>query len=230
MNAALIRKELRGQWPFLFLGVALLVIDVLELFSRSNGTLNPLSFTFYEFNSFFILQFFISFAVGSGLLIREIDDGTLAFLDGLPLTRARAFTTKMVTATAVLLCYPLGHSVFISVLHLTARESLDYDLHLSLIAATIAPIVLITAVGLTCGLLFGFLRSLAWMVLALLAIALKLLSSAWPRFSALNPVDALMINLVGAHLKLSVGRHHRTVLYCRVVWTLGFLAFRERRR
>jgi len=128
-----------------------------------------LSSTFYEFNSFFIFQFFISFAVGSGLLIREIDDGTLAFLDGLPLTRARAFTTKIVTATAVLLCYPLGHSVFISVLHLTARESLDYDLHLSLIAATIAPIVLITAVGLTCGLLLGFLRSLAWMVFALLA-------------------------------------------------------------
>ena len=136
MNAALIRKELRGQWPFLFLGVALLVIEVLELLAKQ-WDLQPLSVTFNEFNSIFIFQFFISFAVGSGLLIREIDDGTLAFLDGLPLTRARAFTTKIATATAVLLCYPLGHLVFISVLHLAARESIDYDLHLSLIAATI---------------------------------------------------------------------------------------------
>jgi hypothetical protein len=221
VNGALIRKELRGQWPFLFLGVALLATDVLELFSR-RWTLNRLSFTFYEFDSFFILQFFISFAVGSGLLIREIDDGTLAFLDGLPLTRARAFTTKMVTATAVLLCYPLGHLVLLSVLHLAARESLDYDLHLSLIAATIAPTVLLTAAGLTCGLLLGFLRSVAWMVLALLTIALKLLSTAWPRFSALNPVDALMINLVGAHLKLPVGS---ITAQCCIVVLFGLSAF-----
>lgn len=221
MNAALIRKELRGQWPFIFLGVALSVIEVLELLTEQ-WDLKPLSSTFYEFNSFCIVQFFISFAVGSGLLIREIDDGTLAFLDSLPLTRARAFTAKIVTATAVLLCYPLGHSVFISALHVIARESLDYNLHLSLIAATIAPIVLITAVGLTCGLLLGFLRNLAWMVLALLAIALKLLSSAWPRFSALNPVDALMVNLVGAHLELSV---EGVTAQCCIVLLSGLLAF-----
>jgi hypothetical protein len=221
VNSALIRKELRGQWPFLFLGVALLVIDVLELLSE-HWDLKRLSLTFHELNSFSIFQFFVSFAVGSGLLIREIDDGTLAFLDGLPLTRARAFTTKIVTATAVLLCYPLGHLVLLSVLHLTARESLDYDLHLSLIAATIAPIVLITAVGLSCGLLLGFLRSLAWMVLALLAIALKLLSTAWPRFSALNPVDALMINLVGAHLQLSV---ESITAQCCIVLLFGLSAF-----
>jgi hypothetical protein len=203
VNTILMRKELRGQWPFLFFGVALLIIDVLELLTEQWDQ-KRLSLTFNEFNSLFIFQFFISFAVGSGLLIREIDDGTLAFLDGLPLTRLHAFTAKLVTATAVLLCYPLGHSVFLTVLHLTARESLDYDLHLSLIAATFALIVLLTAVGLVCGLLLGFLRSLAWMVLALLAIALKLLSTSWPRFSALNPLDALMINLVGAHLKLPV--------------------------
>jgi hypothetical protein len=221
VNAALIRKELRGQWPFLFLGVALAVIDVVEsLFQQWN--LRRLSSTFYEFNSLFIFQFFISFAVGTGLLIREIDDGTLAFLDGLPLTRARAFTTKIVTATAVLMCYPLGHSVVISVLHLTARESLDYELHLSLIAATIAPLVLITAVGLTCGLLLGFLRSLAWMALALSAIALKLLSSAWPRLSELNPVEALMVSFVGAHLKLSA---EAVTAQCCIVLLFGPLAF-----
>ncbi len=202
MNTALLRKELRGQWPFLFLGVALLVIEVLEM-AAEQWDQKRLSSTFYEFNAFFLFQFFVAFAVGTGLLIREIDDGTLAFLDGLPLTRARAFAAKMLTATLVLLCYPLGHLVLICGLHLSARESLDHDLHLPLIVATIAPIVLITAVGLTVGLLLGFLRSAAWMALALLAIALKLACTAWPRFSALNPPEALMISLVGAHLKVS---------------------------
>jgi hypothetical protein len=222
VNAALIHKELRGQWPFLFLGVALfLFVDVLELLAKQ-WDLQPLGATFYDFNSFFIFQYLISFAVGSGLLMREIDDGTLAFLDGLPLTRTGAFTTKIATATAVLLCYPLAHLVLVSVLHLTARESLDYELHLPLIAAMFMLIVLITAVGLACGLLLGFLRSLAWMVLALLAIALNLLSTAWPRFSALNPVDALMINLVGAHLRLPL---ESIAAQCCIVLLFGLSAY-----
>jgi hypothetical protein len=32
MSEGLIRKELRGQWPFLFLGIALLVLEVIEIF------------------------------------------------------------------------------------------------------------------------------------------------------------------------------------------------------
>jgi hypothetical protein len=221
VNAALLRKELRGQWPFLFLGVALLVIEVLEM-AAEQWDQKRLSSTFYEINAFFIFQFFVAFAVGTGLLIREIDDGTLAFLDGLPLTRARAFAAKVVTATLVLLCYPVGHLVLICGLHLIARESLDHDLHPALIAATIAPIVLITAVGLTGGLLLGFLRSAAWMTLALLAIALKLSATAWPRFSALNPVDALMINLVGAHLKPSL---EGVATQCGLIVAAGLSAF-----
>jgi hypothetical protein len=200
VTASLLRRELRGQWPFLFLGLALVVIDALASLTEP-WDLQRLGSTYYEFRSLCILQFFIAFAVGSGLLIREIDDGTLAFLDGLPLTRARVFATKLMAATLVLMCYPVGRSILIVILHLIGRQSLDHDLHVSLIAATMVPIALITAVGLTCGMSLGFLRSLAWMVLALLAIALRLLSSASPRFSALNPVEALTINLVGAHLK-----------------------------
>jgi len=46
--------------------------------SHSNGS-QEIEFTFYEFQFSFHFQFFISFAVGSGLLMREIDDGTWHF-------------------------------------------------------------------------------------------------------------------------------------------------------
>jgi hypothetical protein len=54
VNAALMRKELRGQWPFLFLGAALLIIDVLELLAEQ-WDLKRLSITFYEFNDYFFI-------------------------------------------------------------------------------------------------------------------------------------------------------------------------------
>lgn len=203
MNAGLIRKELRGQWPFLFLGIALLLLEAVEIL-RQQWDLRPLSVTFHNFDQFLAAQFVIAFAVGTGLLMREIDDGTLTFLDGLPLTRARVFRAKLIAACTVLLVYPLGFLGLLSILHLVGRQSLDYPLHPALIATQSALLVLLTCGGLTCGLLLGFLRSLSWMTLALMAIAIKLLSTRWPRFSVLNPAEALTIHPVGVHVHLSM--------------------------
>jgi hypothetical protein len=203
MNAGLIRKELRGQWPFVFLGLALLLLEVIEQL-QEQWDLKPLGVTFQNFEGFLAFQFVIAFAVGTGLLMREIDDGTLAFLDGLPVTRTRVFFAKATAACAALVIYPQGFLLLLSVLHLAGRGSLDYELHPTLIAAQSALLILLTCGGLTCGLLLGFLRSLSWMTLALMAIAIKLLSTQWPRFSALNPVEALTIHPVGAHVHLSV--------------------------
>lgn len=203
MNSGLVRKEMRGQWPFLFLGLALLLISIGELIWQ-RWDLEPLGNTFPELGPLFPIQFFIAFAVGSGLLMREIDDGTLAFLDGLPLTRTRTFVAKVLTASVVLMIYPLGYLVLLVILHLAARGSLDHELHVPLLATEFSLMVLLTLVGLTCGLLLGYLRALAWLVLALLAIGIEALSREWPRFSALNPVDTLVLKPVGAHLPLPV--------------------------
>jgi ABC-type transport system involved in multi-copper enzyme maturation permease subunit len=203
MNAGLIRKELRGQWPFLFLGVALLLLEVIEIL-REQWDLRPLSITFHNFDQFLAAQFVIAFAVGTGLLMREIDDGTLTFLDGLPLTRAHIFVAKAIAACTVLLIYPLGYLGLLSMLHLLGRGSLNHEMHPALIATQSALLVLLTCGGLTCGLLLGFLRSLSWMALALMAIAVKLLSTKWPVYSVLNPAEALTIHPVGVHVHLSV--------------------------
>jgi ABC-type transport system involved in multi-copper enzyme maturation permease subunit len=203
MSAGLIRKELRGQWPFLFLGLALLALEIIEIL-REQWDLRPLSITFHNLDQFLAAQFVIAFAVGTGLLMREIDDGTLTFLDGLPLTRAHIFAAKLTAACMVLLVYPLGFLGLLSVLHLMGRESLDHALQPTLIATQAALAVLLTCAGVACGLLLGFLRSLSWMSLALMAIAIKVLSMKWPRFSALNPAGALTIHPVGAHAHLSM--------------------------
>jgi hypothetical protein len=197
----LIRKEYRGQRPFLFLGIALLAIELLELLFEQ-WDLQPFSRTFNGLDPFLIFQFLISFAVGSGLLVREIDDGTLAFLDGLPLTRAQSFFAKLLIAMMVLLIYPVGYLGLLLAEHLIARGSLDHDVHLQLLATKFTLIFMLTASGLACGLLLGFLRSLCWLSLALLAIGIKILSNSWPRFSALNPVEAFTIQPVGPHLRL----------------------------
>ena len=70
-----------------------------------------------------------------------------AFLDGLPLTRVRAFTVKILVASMALLIYPLGQITLLSALHLIGRESLDHDLHASLLATKFALMVLLTLVG-----------------------------------------------------------------------------------
>ena len=179
------------------------MLEVIEIF-REQWDLRPLSITFHNFDQFLAAQFVIAFAVGTGLLMREIDVGTLTFLDGLPLTRARIFAVKLIAACTVLVVYPLGYLGLLMMLHLMGRESLDHELHPALLATQSALAILLTCGGLTCGLLLGFLRSLSWMTLGLLAIAIEMLSTKWPRFAVLNPTEALTIHPVGIHVHPSL--------------------------
>jgi ABC-type transport system involved in multi-copper enzyme maturation permease subunit len=203
MRVGLIGKEYRSLRPFFFLGVVLLAFEFVELVQQQ-WDLRPLGVTFRGFESFFVFQFLIAFAVGTGLLIREIDDGSLVFLDGLPLTRARVFCVKTLAATTTLLVYPFSFLLLQLGLHLVGRGSLDADVHLPLLATQFAAFVALTLEGVACGLLLGFLRSLSWMVLALVAICIKVLYDKWPRLLELNPVEALAIHPIGAHVHFSV--------------------------
>jgi hypothetical protein len=84
MNGALFRKELRDLRPWGVLGVALGLSNVVELLLEQID-LAPLGQTFRLLNEYNVtVYWFIAFAIGTGLVIREHDDRTLAFLDGLP--------------------------------------------------------------------------------------------------------------------------------------------------
>src|SRR5207245_3266931 len=132
----------------------------------------------------------------------EDDEGTLGFLDGLPITRARVFLTKFTVAIGVLLIYPVGRLLLLVIQHLVSRDSLNRPLHSDLLLAALALTALLTSVGLSAGLLFGFLRSLAWFTFGVCAVALAEGIERWPWLSAFDPVELMKLRLVGFRLRL----------------------------
>lgn len=66
--------------------------------------------------------------LGPALMIREGEDGTLSFLDGLPLSRTRIFAAKAIAGLLVLLLVPLTDLLETIVFGLISRTSIDAPL------------------------------------------------------------------------------------------------------
>ncbi len=124
------RKEFRDQRFLALLGLALVALDLAEMIF-SNPDLDPITDLHDTALSGFLA--IIAFAVGTGLLAREIDDGTLTFLDGLPVSRSAVFVAKLTTTWPVLMVYPVAHALLNINNHLLSRNSLNHALHLNLI-------------------------------------------------------------------------------------------------
>ena len=203
MTGALFAKEMRGLRPFLFVVVALVLLDTIDVFlTPFEAHSLPVRLASLS-TELAALQIVLGFALGSNLLVREIDDGTLNFLDGLPLTRRAIFAAKFKAAMLVLIILPLGLLLLNAALHLATRESLDYALHPSLLLTFFALSILATAVSLTAGMLLGFLRTLCWLVLVLCAIGIKLLEDSAPSWAAaLNTAELLTLRFTGTSWQL----------------------------
>jgi hypothetical protein len=195
--SGLMRKEFRELRPFLLLGVFLLLLDLIEWFTEQLD-MQPLAVNIGESSEALgVLLFFIAFAAGTGLLVREMDDRTLAFLDGLPVSRARVFGVKILVAAVVLLLYPAGHLLMLTAQHFISRQSLDHALHAALLWQTAAMICVVTGTGLALGLLLGYLRALCWLTLGLLALTLITSMQFIPGLTVLNPIALLDMQLTG---------------------------------
>jgi hypothetical protein len=191
MNAALLRKESRDLLPWGVLGLALGLSNVVE-FLLEQIDLAPLGHTFRLLNQYNIVVYWVmAFAIGTGLAIREHDDRTLGFLDGLPVSRSRVFLVKCAVMSAFVLIGPLLDLVTISALHLLSRGSLDRALHGALLLQAFALQALLLVSGLMLGAAFGRLRSLAWLFAGLAATAVILLVDRVPRAAVLNPLTLL---------------------------------------
>ena len=197
MTRVLLRKELRSLRPFLFVVFAVLLADLVDALLVPFGKrsfpdrLQSLS------DELAILPILLGFAMGVNLLVREIDDGTLGFLDGLPLRRRTIFAAKMQAAMLVLMVFPAGALLLNAALHLATRSSLDYALQPSLLLTMFGLCCLVTLVALTAGMLLGFLRYVAWLVLALCAIGIRLLQDPMPSAAVLNTADLLTLRFTG---------------------------------
>ena len=203
MNGALFRKEMRSLRPFIFVILALLLLDIIDAFLVPFGALTFADRLELVSDELWALQILLGFALGANLLVREIDDGTLNFLDGLPLHRRAIFAAKVHAAMLVLLIFPAGRLLLNAALHLATRGSLDHALRPSLLLTMFGLCVLVTAVALTAGMLLGFLRYLSWLILALCAIGIKLLEDTMPSAAAaLNTADLLSLRFTGTAWQL----------------------------
>lgn len=203
MNGALFRKEMRSLRPFVFIVLALLLLDIIDAFLAPFGAHSfpeRLELLSEELAG---VQIVLGFALGVNLLVREIDDGTLHFLDGLPLARRAIFAAKIEAAMLVLLIFPAGLLLLNAALHAATRGSLDHALRPSLLLTMFGLCSLATAVALTAGMLLGFLRYLSWLILALCAIGVTLLRDTAPSAAAaLNTAELLSLRFTGTAWQL----------------------------
>jgi hypothetical protein len=191
MNAALFRKEFRDLLPWGVLSLAFGVNNVAQLLLEQVDS-TPLGQTFFLLNGEnVVLYWLIAFAIGTGLAVREHDDRTLAFLDGLPVSRSRVFFVKCAVMTALILTGPLLELVAIGGLHLLSRGSLDRELHAAVLLQALALQALFLLNGLMLGAAFGRLRSLAWAAAGLAVTAVILFIDRVPRAALLNPLTLL---------------------------------------
>lgn len=191
MNAALFRKELRDLLPWGALGLAVGLSSVAEILLRQID-LAPLGQTFRLLHQYNVgLYWLIAFAIGTSLAIREHDDRTLAFLDGLPVSRSRVFLVKCAVMSLLVMIAPVLEVVALGAMHLLSRGSLDRELHVPLLLQALALQWLLLVNGLLLGAAFGRLRSLTWAAAGLSATALLFLIERVPRAAALNPLTLL---------------------------------------
>ena len=203
MNGVLFRKELRSLRPFVFVMLALLLMEFVDVLLVPFGARSFPDRLQSMSDELGIMQIVLGFAMGVNLLIREIDEGTLNFLDGLPVKRGTIFAAKFKAAMLVLLIFPVGALLLNACLHAATQESLNQVLHPSLLLTMFGLCCLATAVALTAGMLLGFLRYLAWLVLALCAIGIKLLQDPAPSAAAvLNTADLLSLRFTGTAWQL----------------------------
>ena len=194
MNRVLVAKEWQGMRPFAWLLAVMVLLDLMELGASGLHAWHR-TFTLFDggrWTENAVLSLVLAFAMGSGLLARELEDGTLAFLDGLPVRRRDIFLAKLVVAGACLFAYAAATPALGWLLHAWLRHSVDVPIAAASAAWLATRYALLVLAALALGLLFGFLRYLAWALFAMAGAAVVVLRSAWPRVgTALDPTSLL---------------------------------------
>lgn len=187
---ALLRKELRALLPVYALLAALVALEFAFELATSPPDQRPISVAWEDYAGHgsmgAVLSFLLAFAISGGLLARESEEGTLAFLDALPTTRSRVFLAKFAAGMGALLALPLGSAARVAALQALSRDSLDPALHLGPIAAILALRACQGFVFLSAGMALSFLRRLGWLIAALAFWGYFALKSAAPWIAALN--------------------------------------------
>jgi hypothetical protein len=171
MIRSLLRKELRSLAPFLGLVLFLIALNWADEFVTKYPDQHALSKLMEHDRAEHVMLFAFAFALAAGLLVRERDEGTLSFLDALPVSRAQVFACKALPALAVLWLIPLSDLVLKVLLHHWSKTSLETQSPVPLFVTATFLDVVSCVVYFSFALALSFLRRFAFLALGLVLCA-----------------------------------------------------------
>jgi hypothetical protein len=225
ITSALVRKELGELRPWailsLFLGLSETATQLLEQVDMlsTEATIEMLSAESGR------LYWLIALAIGTGLGVREAEDGTLAFLDGLPVGRTRVFWVKCAVTCALLAIGPLISLGSIAVLHALSHGSLDAALRSDIVLGRFGLQLLVIANGVLLGTAFGWLRSLTWLLLGVLTTGMSIVIERVPRAAILSPFGLLDAPLSSAAFRVDLEGLLAQLALTGLAGAIGWVAF-----
>jgi hypothetical protein len=237
MNRVLLSKELRALAPFAACILALNVVGWIYLLATEAPDAQHFSagkwLEHSRSGSLAILALF-SLLLGAGLLVRESEDRTLFFLDGLPVSRTRIFFMKLLAALLVVSIVPLLDVGTEAAFGWMSRNSLDGPYPWNFICVEIGLLLLAGAYLIGLALLVSFTR--AWFALVsglllLIYVFLRGRGSHWLAF--FDTYEMLGVAYVNGKALVSwrhVAAHAATIAGCLAVAWGAFLSMGDRMR
>lgn len=172
---SLLRKEFVAQWPFVILVIFIVATSYLSagltdsLTHRSIESLYGEGLVYLEFDLLILLSI-LALAVSYGLLVRDLDDRTIEFLDALPVSRRQIFFAKYIAGLAVLWLMPLLDSICMIGLRVISTTSLDRNVHLDWVFTSHVLLSLMLFTFYSVGLLLSFTRRFGWLLIGLMVL------------------------------------------------------------
>jgi hypothetical protein len=229
MMRTLLHKELRTLLPFAWLIVGLMILGAGFVFATEfpdTKSFVPARWLANDRSDALANLVLFSLIIGAGLLVNESEQGTLSFLDALPVSRTRIFFSKVIAALLILSLVPLFGAVFDVFGGLISRKSTDGQFAWSFVAVELVLQVAVAAYVLSIALTLSFLRRWFALVLGLTFWGYLWLRESGPDWIVLfDPYEALDPGLAKGGIQVP-WRHVGTQLSASVVLLfIAWLAF-----
>ena len=188
----LIAKELRALLPMIWFVVCVELVGLVATFATEFPDLKTLTTQLDPAKGASDLGagvVIIAVLIATGLLVRERDDGTLGFLDGLPVSRTRLFTGKVLAALLVLTGMIAFEGAIAGWFHLMSRDSLEPAFPWQIMGVYLGVHVVLACTVLGLALALSFLRRWLFLAIALLAWLFVLGKEwRWPHLDLFDPI------------------------------------------
>ena len=201
---AVLRKELDELRPFALLCLLLWstppVFEVFTDFMDDDLLVRGDSLHGSMSEVYILLHILLTLSMTAGLIAREEDQGTVAFLDALPVRRSTLLAGKVMVAFGCLMAGPAALVAMFWAEHALARTSLVPGMHADLALLPLLAHGAFVFGWLGLGLLLSFLRRIGWALAALFVVGLPKLAETWPELGPFLPEEFLDLQLRGAEL------------------------------